>query len=126
MRRNKVFQNGKSFTEARFNGDFYSSAVRIAHKTTHTAELFNLVDRTTRAGIRHHKNGVEFVESGLQFDGNVVRRFFPDGNYLFISFFVGYETFFIIVLVATIPAFLVTVFVPFVYPDHKDNTVDVK
>ena len=43
-----------------------------------------------------------------------------------LSDWLGYETFFIIVLVATIPAFLVTVFVPFVYPDHKDNAVDVK
>lgn len=37
-----------------------------------------------------------------------------------LSDWLGYETFFIIVLVATIPAFLVTVFVSFVYPNHKD------
>ena len=39
---------------------------------------------------------------------------------------VGYETFFIIVLIATIPAFLVTVFVPFVYHDHRDAKVKAK
>ena len=43
-----------------------------------------------------------------------------------LSDWLGYETFFIIVLVATIPAFLVTVFVPFVYPDHKDGAAQVE
>lgn len=44
----------------------------------------------------------------------------------YLSDWLGYKNFFIWVLVATIPAFLVTVFVPFVYPDHKEETVKVK
>ena len=43
-----------------------------------------------------------------------------------LSDLMGYKTFFIIVLIATIPAFLVTVFVPFVYPDNKDKVVKAK
>ena len=43
-----------------------------------------------------------------------------------LSDLIGYKTFFIIVLIATIPAFLVTVFVPFVYPDNKDKMVKAK
>lgn len=43
-----------------------------------------------------------------------------------LSDLMGYKTFFIIVLIATIPAFLVTVFVPFVYPDNKDKMVKAK
>lgn len=43
-----------------------------------------------------------------------------------LSDLIGYKTFFIIVLIATIPAFLVTVFVPFVYPDNKDKVVKAK
>lgn len=41
----------------------------------------------------------------------------------FISDYLGYKHFFIFVLIATIPAFLVTYFVPFTYPDnhHKNN-----
>ncbi len=43
-----------------------------------------------------------------------------------LSDLMGYKTFFIIVLIATIPAFLVTVFVPFVDPDSKDKVVKAK
>ena len=43
-----------------------------------------------------------------------------------LSDLMGYKTFFIIVLIATIPAFLVTIFVPFVYPDNKDKVVKTK
>ena len=39
----------------------------------------------------------------------------------FISDSVGYRNFFIFVLFATIPAFLVTFFVPFTYSDRKEN-----
>ena len=44
----------------------------------------------------------------------------------YLSDWLGYKTFFIWVLIATIPAFLVTVFVPFVYPDHREETVKVR
>ncbi|MGL4909265.1 MAG: MFS transporter [Bacteroidales bacterium] len=39
----------------------------------------------------------------------------------FISDYLGYMHFFIFILVATIPAFLITYFVPFTYPDKKSN-----
>ena len=42
----------------------------------------------------------------------------------YLSDWLGYKTFFVWVLIATIPAFLVTVFVPFVYPDHREETVE--
>ena len=42
----------------------------------------------------------------------------------YLSDWLGYKTFFVWVLIATIPAFLVTVFVPFVYPDHREDTVE--
>ena len=93
MRRNEVFQNGKSFAEARFDGDFYRFAVRVGHQTAHTGKLFYLVDRTAGAGVRHHKYGVELVESALKFFGNVVRRLFPDGHDFFVSFVVGDKAF---------------------------------
>jgi PAT family beta-lactamase induction signal transducer AmpG len=37
----------------------------------------------------------------------------------FISDAIGYKSFFIFVLFATIPAFLITYFVPFTYDDKK-------
>lgn len=37
----------------------------------------------------------------------------------FISDWLGYESFFIFTLFATIPAFLITYFIPFTYPDEK-------
>lgn len=39
----------------------------------------------------------------------------------YVSDWLGYRDFFIFVLVCTIPAFLITWFVPFTYPDKKDN-----
>lgn len=39
----------------------------------------------------------------------------------FVSDWLGYESFFVFTLFATIPAFLITYFVPFTYPDGKDN-----
>lgn len=39
----------------------------------------------------------------------------------FVSDYLGYKYFFVFVLIATIPAFLVTYFVPFTYPDIKRN-----
>ena len=39
----------------------------------------------------------------------------------YVSDWLGYRNFFIFVLVCTIPAFLITWFVPFTYPDKKDN-----
>ncbi len=44
----------------------------------------------------------------------------------YLSDWLGYESFFILVLVATIPAFLVTVFVPFVYADHREEKINSK
>lgn len=40
----------------------------------------------------------------------------------FVSDALGYRDFFIFVLIATIPAFLITWFVPFTYPDKKEST----
>jgi PAT family beta-lactamase induction signal transducer AmpG len=40
----------------------------------------------------------------------------------FVSDALGYKDFFIFVLIATIPAFLITWFVPFTYPDKKNST----
>ena len=39
----------------------------------------------------------------------------------YVSDWLGYRDFFVFVLVCTIPAFLITWFVPFTYPDKKDN-----
>ena len=44
----------------------------------------------------------------------------------YLSDWLGYKNFFIWVLIATIPTFIVTVLVPFVYPDHKEETVKIK
>lgn len=39
----------------------------------------------------------------------------------YLSDWLGYKNFFIWVLIATIPAFIVTILVPFVYPDHREK-----
>lgn len=39
----------------------------------------------------------------------------------YLSDWLGYHNFFIWVLIATIPSFLVTYFVPFTYPDAKNK-----
>ncbi len=41
----------------------------------------------------------------------------------FVSNALGYKTFFIFMMFATIPAFLITYFVPFTYPDEKKNDI---
>ena len=89
VRGNEVFQNRKPFTEAGLDGDFDRFAVRVGHQTAHARQLFDLVDGATRAGVRHHPDGVEFFKRVFQFFRYVVRRFFPYGNDLFISFVVG-------------------------------------
>lgn len=43
----------------------------------------------------------------------------------FVSDWMGYQNFFVFTLIATIPAFLITYFVPFTYPDKKkEETVE--
>lgn len=39
----------------------------------------------------------------------------------FLSDALGYKVFFIAVMVATIPAFIMTKLIPFTYPDGKEN-----
>ncbi len=42
----------------------------------------------------------------------------------FVSDWLGYESFFVFTLFATIPAFLITYFVPFTYPDEKEKIAE--
>ena len=41
----------------------------------------------------------------------------------YLSDLLGYRNFFIYVLIATIPAFLITYFIPFTYDDSKNNNI---
>ena len=44
----------------------------------------------------------------------------------YLSDLLGYRNFFIYVLIATIPAFLITYFIPFTYDDSKGTTALLK
>ena len=44
VRRNEVFKNGKTLSEARLNGYFYLFTLRVNHQSAHAGKLFHLVD----------------------------------------------------------------------------------
>ena len=62
VRRNEIFQNRKTFSERRTNGNFQSFTLRVSHKTTHTGKLSNLFHATTCTGYCHHVDRVKLVE----------------------------------------------------------------
>ena len=59
----KVFQYVKSLSEVRLDRKLYSVSRCIRHKSTHTRKLFNLLIRTSRSRIRHHKYVIIVIKS---------------------------------------------------------------
>ena len=53
-----------------------------SHQASHTGQLTDLVDRTTRAGIRHHVDRVVALRLHvvLQLRGNLLGGLLPLGN----------------------------------------------
>ena len=61
VRGNEVFQNGKPFTEGRPDGQLYRAAGGVRHESAHTGKLTDLTHVASRAGVRHHPDGVEVL-----------------------------------------------------------------
>ena len=58
MGRNEVLKYGQTFSKACLNWQFDCTTGWVAHQTTHTAQLADLVHATTGAGVSHHPNWV--------------------------------------------------------------------
>ena len=80
-RRNEVFEYGQALTEVRLDRDFDGFTGGGCHQAAHTGQLTNLVDRTTRTGIRHHVNRVVAIRFhiSLQLGGYHLGGLFPLG-----------------------------------------------
>ena len=94
MRGNEVFEHGKSVAETRFNGDFDLFTLRVDHESAHTRKLLDLVDRTARARIRHHPDGVELIARALRFENgsDFVRRVVPHVDHGVVTLFFFEQT----------------------------------
>ena len=92
VRRNEVFQNGKSLAEARLDGQLYGFAARVCHESAHTGQLSDLVHAAARAGVCHHPDRIEFVEGTFKLFGNLVGGFLPDSDNFFVTLVVRNHT----------------------------------
>ena len=94
MAGNKVFQNRQAFTEVRLNRPVNDTSGRISHQTTHTGQLFDLVNTAAGAGIGHHGNRIKFIRcvSFFQQVCYIIRRLVPDFNNFLITFIVRHQT----------------------------------
>ena len=98
MRRREVFQNGQSLAEVGANGRFDDLAGRLAHQTSHTGKLPDLVDIASCGRRQHHVDRVNVVgiigaTVAFQIRHHALGDFFagvnPDVNDLVVSFAVG-------------------------------------
>ena len=87
MRGDKVFQYVQPLTEIGLDRQFNRMACRIRHQAAHAGKLFNLLIRTTGAGIGHHINVVVFVKTGQKVVRKLIVRRLPGLNYFFIALF---------------------------------------
>ncbi len=87
--RNEVFQYVQSLAVIRPNRHFNRGTGRVGNQSAHTGKLANLVDTTTRAGVRHHEDGVVLVQSLLKRLGNFVRGVVPNFDKLLGFFLAG-------------------------------------
>ena len=94
VRRNEIFKHGQTVSEARFNGNFDFLTLRVHHQTAHTGKLFDLVDRTAGAGIRHHPDGVELIRFALLLKqlGYFRSRLVPLVDHGVVTFLFGKQT----------------------------------
>ncbi len=85
----EVFQYVQALTIVCSDRHFDSLARGVRDKSAHTRKLSYLRRRTTRAGIRHHKDVVVLIEVCGKRVGNVIRRLVPYLNELLLTFCVG-------------------------------------
>ena len=100
--RNEVLQHRQTLLKVRQNRvlddltAFGTTLLGLSHQTTHTAQLTNLLLRTTSTRIQHHINGVETVHilgQGLGYGlGQLVIDLSPNVDNLIVSLVVGDKT----------------------------------
>ena len=98
MRRDEVFEYGKTFAEVRLDRTVNDLALRVGHKTTHTSKLTNLLDVTTRSREGHHVDRVELVEVLRHGVANLFVGFVPDVNDLLVALFVAHEAHLVVLI----------------------------
>ena len=92
VRGNEVFENGKSLSETRLNGNFNLFTLRVNHQSAHTRKLFHLVNRTAGTRVRHHPYGVEFVQRLFKRFGNSVGSAVPRFDNRVVALFLSQKS----------------------------------
>ena len=63
MSGDEVLQYIKTFTEVGLNRKFDGVTSCICHQTTHTSQLFDLLIRSSRTRVSHHKDVVVLIKT---------------------------------------------------------------
>ena len=92
MRGQEELQHLQTFTEVRANGQFQRAAGRRSHQAAHAGQLGDLRRATTSAGVGHHTNGVELVQTGKDHVPQGGGGGVPDIHDLGIAFFLAHHT----------------------------------
>ena len=90
-RRDEVFEYGQALTEVGLDRDFDGLTGGGRHQAAHTGQLTDLVDRTTRTGIRHHMNRIVTLclHVVLQLGGNLLGGLLPLCNGQAVTLLIG-------------------------------------
>ena len=65
VRRDEVLEHGQTFAEVRDDRPLDDFAGGLGHQTAHTGELFDLLPVTTRTGVHHQEDRVQFLAPSL-------------------------------------------------------------
>ncbi len=104
MSGDEILEHGQTFTEVRGDRPLDDFAGGLGHQTAHAGELFDLLAVTTRAGIDHQEDRVQFLASlvmleGAEHDvGDFVARVSPDIDDLVVALAIGDDAFAILLL----------------------------
>ena len=74
----EVLEDRETLAEVRADRTVDDLALGVGHEASHTGELTDLLDVSTRAGGRHHVDGVEPVEVRSHGVADLVVRLVPD------------------------------------------------
>ena len=84
--RNEIFQNVQTFAVVCTNGHLDGLTCGVGQQAAHAGQLLDLVHRTTRTGISHHKDLVVLGQVGCQSLGDLIGGCLPDVNGLGVTF----------------------------------------
>ena len=92
MRRHEVLQYVQTFTEVGLDRQLDRMTGRIRHQASHTGQLFDLLIRSTRSGVRHHEDVVVLIQSAKQCLGQSIIRLLPGLDDFLITLLVSNQS----------------------------------